>query len=97
MQSTAFGATCPDPDHTPLSAERESNSWMTSGCPFFLACFTKQNKLMQLSRRVGEIRLELGVVVLAEAGRDEGAGLRRANGLARAGLGENDVPEVGVW
>ena len=41
--------------------------------------------------------LELVVVVLAEAGRNEGAGLRGADGLARAGFGENDVPEVGVW
>jgi hypothetical protein len=44
----------------------------------------------------GKGRLELVVVVLAEAGRDKGAGLRRADGLARARLGENDVPEVGV-
>ncbi len=40
--------------------------------------------------------LKLGVVVLAEAGGDESAGLRGANGLARAGLGEDDVPEIGV-
>lgn len=41
--------------------------------------------------------LKLIVVVLAEAGGNERAGLRRADGLARSGLGENDVPEVGVW
>lgn len=34
---------------------------------------------------------------MAEAGGDEGAGLRGANGLTGARFGENDVPEVGVW
>lgn len=33
---------------------------------------------------------------MAEAGGDEGAGLRGADGLTRARLGKNDVPEVGV-
>src|SRR6266704_3300619 len=41
--------------------------------------------------------LTLVVVVLAEAGGNERSGLRRADGLARAGFGKNDVPEVGVW
>ncbi len=41
--------------------------------------------------------LKLVVVVLAEAGGNERSGLRGADGLARAGFGKNDVPEVGVW
>src|SRR5215469_15204658 len=41
--------------------------------------------------------LELVVFVLAEAGRNQGAGLWRTDGLARAGFGENDMPEIGVW
>ena len=40
--------------------------------------------------------LKLVVVVLAEAGRNERPGLRGADRLARAGFGENDVPEVSV-
>ena len=55
--------------------------------------FCDQKTLISVSQNP----LELVVVVLAEAGRDEGAGLRGADGLARAGLGENDVPKVGVW
>ncbi len=41
--------------------------------------------------------LKLAVVVLAEAGGNERAGLRGTDGLARTGFGENDVPEIGVW
>src|SRR5258708_26862642 len=51
---------------------------------------------MQLSQRVGEISLELVVVVLAEARGNQRACLRRAHGLAGAGFGKDDVPEIGV-
>jgi len=37
------------------------------------------------------------VVVRAKAWGDKCAGLRRADGLARTRLGENDMPEVDVW
>jgi len=56
---------------------------------------SNRQKLTLLRACCGDA-LKLVVVVLAEAGRNEGASLRGANGLARAGLGENDVPEIGV-
>ena len=40
--------------------------------------------------------LKPGVVVLAETGGNESTGLRGADGLAGAGLGEDDMPEIDV-
>jgi len=44
----------------------------------------------------GEPCLKLTGVVLAEAGRNERAGLGRANGLAGTGLRKDDMPKVRV-
>ena len=70
---------------------------MTNGFQLCLPHFTKPSIRRSDCRSSSQNPLELVVVVLAEAGGDEGAGLRGADGLTRAGFGEGYVPEVGIW